>query len=145
MPHYALIKNSYVENVIVADEDFVNSIRYLYEDIIETSQYFPRPNIGWTWDEVNGFRNPLDEPIVITVNRLISVGSFYDRFGSLKWQILSDQSPLVQALVKDASVRRYIDLNSPDLLAALNLVRNVGYDIDLDKFINSPILESERV
>ncbi len=145
MPNYALINNSQVENIIVAEESFVNEIRALYDDIIEISQYFPRPNIGWTWDEVNGFRNPLEEPIVITVNRFISVGSFYDRFGPLKWQILSDVNPLVQALVKDASVRRYIDLNSPDLLAGLNLVRSAGYNIDLDKFINSPILESERV
>jgi len=145
MPTYALINNSLVENIVVAEESFVNELASSYESIIEVSQYFPRPSAGWTWDSVNGFRNTSEEPTAITSNRFISVGSFYDRFGPLKWQILSDQSPIVQALIKDASVRRYIDLNSPDLLAALNLVRNAGYNIDLDKFINSPILESERV
>lgn len=145
MPTYALINNSLVENIVVAEESFVNEITSSYESIIEVSQYFPRPSAGWTWDSINGFVNPLQENQVQSSTRYISVGSFYDRFGSLKWQILSDQNPLVQALIKDASVRRYIDLNSPDLLAALNLVRNAGYNIDLDKFINSPILESERV
>ena len=145
MPNYALINNSQVENIIVAEESFVNEIRALYDYIIEISQYFPRPSAGWTWDSINGFRNTSEEPVATTSNRFISVGSFYDRFGPLKWQILSDQSPIMQALIKDASVRKYIDLGSPDLLAALNLVRNAGYDLDLDKFINSPILESERV
>ena len=37
----------------------------------------------------------------------IYVGSFFDRFGTAKLAILSDPDPVVQAVIKDASVRNY--------------------------------------
>ena len=47
--------------------------------------------------------------------RHISVGAFFDRFGPAKWAILADGAFAVQAVVKDTSVRKYIDLDNPDL------------------------------
>ena len=62
----------------------------------------------------------------------IYVGSFFDRFGSSKIAILSDQDPLVQAVIKDASVRNYIDLLSrrSELLQVIGLLNSKGHLVD---------------
>ena len=76
--------------------------------------------------------------------RFIFVGSFFDRFGAHKWPILADSNPMVQALVKDCQVRRYIDLDNPDLPAGLGMLVQAGHAIDPDAVINAPITEAER-
>lgn len=76
--------------------------------------------------------------------RHISVGSLYDRFGPAKWGILADTSPLVQAVIKDASVRSYIDLDNPDLPAGLAILQAAGHTIDADSIVNAPIGPGER-
>lgn len=76
--------------------------------------------------------------------RYIFVGSFFDRFGAHKWSILADANPMVQALVKDCQVRRYIDLDNPELPSGLGMLVQAGHAIDPDAVINAPITESER-
>ncbi len=76
--------------------------------------------------------------------RRISVGAFFDRFGPAKWGILADATPAVAAVVKDASVRRYIDLHSPDLPAGIALLKQAGHDVDAEAIISGPVQESER-
>ncbi len=76
--------------------------------------------------------------------RRISVGAFFDRFGPAKWGILADATPTVAAVVKDASVRRYIDLHSPDLPAGIALLKQAGHDVDAEAIISGPVQESER-
>ena len=62
----------------------------------------------------------------------IWVGSFFDRFGAAKIGILSDTDPVVQAIVKDASVRRYIDLieRRDELTQAIGLLQAKGHAVD---------------
>lgn len=76
--------------------------------------------------------------------RRISVGAFFDRFGPAKWGILADAAPTVAAVVKDASVRRYIDLDSPDLPAGIALLQQAGHDVDAEAIISAQVQESER-
>lgn len=76
--------------------------------------------------------------------RHISVGALYDRFGPAKWGILADTSPLVQAVIKDASVRSYIDLDNPDLPAGLAILQSAGHTIDAASIVNAPIGPGER-
>lgn len=76
--------------------------------------------------------------------RHISVGAFFDRFGAAKWGILADTTPAVAAVVKDASVRKYIDLDNPDLPAGIALIQQAGHDIDPAAIINAPVQDSER-
>lgn len=76
--------------------------------------------------------------------RRISVGAFFDRFGPAKWGILADATSTVAAVVKDASVRRYIDLDSPDLPAGIALLQQAGHDVDVDTIIAAPVQEGER-
>lgn len=62
----------------------------------------------------------------------IWVGSFFDRFGAAKIAILADTDPVVQAIVKDASVRRYIDLieRRAELTQAIGLLQAKGHAVD---------------
>lgn len=77
------------------------------------------------------------------VPRLITVGAFFDRFGPLKWAILADQSPMVQAVIRDATVRKHIDLDNPDLPAGLAIITSAGHSIDANAVISSPVQPHE--
>lgn len=112
-----------VVNTIVADEEFAE-------------EHFPGM---WRIAEIQERPDAPQE-----IKRYITVGAFYDRFGAEKWEILSSTDPIVQALIKDASVRSYIDLDRSDLLDALNLIKTKGFDIDPQKIVSDPILDSER-
>ncbi|MDA8521970.1 hypothetical protein [Acidovorax sp. NCPPB 4044] len=75
--------------------------------------------------------------------RRISVGAFYDRFGPSKWAILADETPAVRAVVRDASVRRWIDLDNPDLPAGLAILQAANHDIDPAEIIDAPVRAEE--
>lgn len=111
-----------VENVIVATPEFM---RQHYEP--------------GTYREAQA-----PEPAPVAELRRITVGALFDRFGAAKWAILADGNPGVQAVVKDASVRSYIDLDNPDLPAGLAIVKNAGHNIDPDAIINAPVQDKER-
>jgi hypothetical protein len=76
--------------------------------------------------------------------RRISVGAFFDRFGPAKWGILADATPAVAAVVRDASVRKYIDLDNPDLPAGIALLQQAGHDVDADAIIAAPVQPGEH-
>jgi hypothetical protein len=76
--------------------------------------------------------------------RHITVGAFFDRFGDQKWPILADTNAGVQALIKDASVRPYINLDNPQLEPGLNMLVSAGHPIDVSAIINNPIQSDER-
>lgn len=73
---------------------------------------------------------------------LISVGAFFDRFGSEKYNILASSDPLVKALVLDVSVRKFIDLNNPEINSGLDLITNAGFNID-KAIILSPLVSQQ--
>ena len=75
--------------------------------------------------------------------RRISVGAFFDRFGPLKWAILADSAPTVQAVVRDASVRKFVDLANPDLPAGLQIIVAAGHPINPASIINAAIEPEE--
>jgi len=62
----------------------------------------------------------------------IYVGAFFDRFGAAKLEILASTDPLVEALIKDASVRQYIALTErrAELLAMIGLLQSKGFALD---------------
>lgn len=76
--------------------------------------------------------------------RLVSVGAFYDRFGPLKFGVLASQDVGVQAVIKDSSVREYIDLDNPDTAAGIGVIINAGFDTSVAQVISDPVLERER-
>lgn len=89
----------------------------------------------WRWPEVTTASAPSQ--------RHISVGAFFDRFGPLKWAILADTAPTVQAVVRDASVRKFIDLDNPDLPAGLQILVAAGHPIDAAAIVETPIQPEE--
>lgn len=120
---YELLDGDTVINTIVADPEFM------------AAQY-PQ----------GGYRLAAEQPEQpqTPAPRHISVGAFFDRFGSEKWPILASTDPLVQAMVRDASVRKFIDLDRPDLLQGLQLVQSKGFDIDPQAIVSAPIQPNER-
>lgn len=97
--------------------------------------------LGQTYDPMT---YSWEAPQAAAGKRHISVGAFFDRFGAAKWGILSDPDPLVQAVVKDSSVRSYIDLDNPDLPAGLAIIAAAGHVIDATAILDGVILEKER-
>lgn len=95
--------------------------------------------IGKKW--VNGVWEVVPAP---PEPRHITVGALYDRFGAEKYNILASTDPVVQALVKDVSVRKFIDLDRPDLLQGLQLVQSKGFAIDPQAIVSAPIQSDER-
>lgn len=73
------------------------------------------------------------------VARNMSVGSFYDRFGSAKWAILSSAEPMIQAFIADTKVRKYISLDTPDTIEGVKYIGTGNFGIDVDKILNDPI------
>lgn len=119
---YELVVDGVVINRVLADAAFM-------------AQHYPQ----------GGYRLAAEQPPTETPEqRHISVGAFFDRFGGAKWAILSSPDPLVQALIRDVSVRRYIDLSRPDLLQGLMLVQSKGFDIDPGVIVDAPVQPSER-
>lgn len=64
----------------------------------------------------------------------IDVGSFFDRFGDAKIPILASDNAIVQALIKDASVRQYIALveRKDELTQMLGLLQTLVPGVSLD-------------
>jgi hypothetical protein len=120
---YEILNGETVVNTIVADAEFM-------------AANYPAGNYR---------KVPEPEPEPIPTPRHITVGAFFDRFGEHKWPILADTNPSVQALVKDASVRTYINLDDPQVRAGLNMVVSAGHNIDVDKVILAPIKPNESV
>lgn len=119
---YELLDGDTVINTIVADAEFM-------------SANYPDGN----YREV-----PQPEAPEPSQPRHISVGAFFDRFGAEKWSVLASTDPMVQAMVRDASVRKFIDLDRPDLLAGLQLVQSKGFDIDPQAIVSAPVRPDEQ-
>jgi hypothetical protein len=119
---YEILNGETVINTIVATPEFM-------------AQAYPEGN----YREVD-----VPEPPAPPEIRHITVGAFFDRFGEQKWPILADTSASVQALIKDASVRKWINLDDPQVLAGLQMVQAAGHDIDPEAIINAPIQPDER-
>lgn len=94
---------------------------------------------GYEWQahELNPAHHVL--PALPASPRHISVGALFDRFGAEKWAILADTAPMVQALVRDCSARRYIDLDRPDLVQALQLLVQAGHAVDAETILGGAI------
>jgi hypothetical protein len=133
---YALVKNGVVENIILADSGFAATLEG-YDAVLDcndSQQCHPSIAIGWVYDKTNGSTSP---PVYAPINQLtwdnapaeywwLDIGTFFDRFGSKKLAILSSTDVLVQAIIMDVSVRKYVDLKRADVAQALTLIANKG-------------------
>jgi len=104
--------------------------RYSNDVIIELPQH-PFADFDYAPEAIEEVTDPTPQPLDPTRWR-IWVGSFFDRFGDYKIGILASVDPLVQAVIKDASVRRYIDLvqRRDELMLAVGLLQSKGFAVD---------------
>ena len=120
---YEILNGETVINTIVADPEFMaaNYPDGNYREVPEP----PAPE-------------PTPEP------RHISVGAFFDRFGDQKWPILSSEDLAVQGMIRDASVRKWIDLDNEQLPFGLDMLIAKGFTIDKEAILNAPIKDNEK-
>lgn len=140
MKNIAIIKNGIVENLIaVSDQDRANTRQYWIErgyQCVDNALCNP----GDAWDGTEFTRDDQEET---ADTWLIGVGAFYDRFGQHKIPILASDDAVVQALVKDAQVRKYIDLKRADLPQMLDMIISKGFAIDKLAILETPASASE--
>ena len=76
----------------------------------------------------------------------IYVGAFFDRFGAEKISILSSEDAVVQALIKDASVRQYIGLRErrDELAQMIGVLVSKGFPLDAAAILDTEPTEDER-
>lgn len=118
----------------------------------EVYRYASTSKIVWDGFPESGFDyiqladpDPPPPPIIIPDEWKIYVGPFYDRFGAYKIPILASADPIVQAIIKDCSIRKYIDLynRKADITAALSMIQAKGYPIDISAILNTKPTEAE--
>lgn len=78
-------------------------------------------------------------------NWKIWVGSFFDRFGQYKLAILASDDLYVQAMIKDATVRKYIDLlgRRDELLLMIGMLQSKGFAVDAVAILDVEPVEAE--
>lgn len=62
------------------------------------------------------------EKPVYDTSSLIDIGPFFDRFGVAKMAVLMSSDPVVQAILRDVQVRKWIDLSRQDVMDSLNYI-----------------------
>ena len=58
-------------------------------------------------------------------------------------RILADESSQVRAVVRDASVRKFIDLDNADLPMGLAIIQAAGHQIDPEAIVDGPVQSQE--
>lgn len=122
MDRLAAIKSGVVENVIaITPETTGNAIAHLesqnYLCVVTDQPVGP----GWTYSNFE-FAPPVT-PTAPTPPYawLIDIGPFFDRFGAKKLVVLASADATVQAILKDVQVRKWVDLERPDVGQALDV------------------------
>lgn len=109
--------------------------------VIIATPEFAEANFPGAWRIFEEQPEPSPQP---STPRHISVGAFFDRFEALKWDILADPNERVKAVREDASVRKFIDLDNPQLPAGLAILQASGHAIDTTAILDAPIQPHER-
>ena len=63
--------------------------------------------------------------VVINTNPtewLLDIGAFFDRFGVVKFNILTSSDVLVKAIIQDVMVRKWVDLRRPDVAYGVSVL-----------------------
>ena len=65
-------------------------------------------------------------PVVIDpCEWLLDLGPFYDRFGAAKMPVLTSPDATVKAIIADCNIRKWIDLENPDVANGLTYIGSV--------------------
>lgn len=79
----------------------------------------------------------------------IDVGPFFDRFGAAKMAVLTSTNSTVKAIVQDVLVRKWVDLQRPDVAAGIDALIALGVPgvtAELkEDILTTPITEEESL
>lgn len=129
---YEILNNEDVSNVILADENFMLENYPLgnYREVLSAPTPEPISPISpvWQW--------------------YIDIGPFFDRFGSVKMQVLTCSDVGVQAILKDIQVRKWLDLRLPEVQQSLIYVASKVPEVTeelQDYILNTPVADHENL
>ena len=73
-----------------------------------------------------GVFSEVAQPVVVDpCEWLLDLGPFYDRFGAAKMPVLASSDATVKAIIADCNVRKWIDLQNPDVANGLAYIGTV--------------------
>lgn len=151
---YALIINNKVENIIVADQEFIDTISNQYQHIESLDQPGEHDiGVGWSWSQNEGFSAPAPEPVQSQpAPKKITQLAFISRFTDAEAIALDLAS--IGSTVEAASIRRFmqkinaatfIDLDLAVTISAVNQLESVGLigPGRAEVILTAPITEEE--
>ncbi len=77
---YALIKNSFIENVVEADQAWADSVAADWQAVVNTTSITPQPGIGWEYANGQFLAPPAPPPPPVPVSWVITRNEFQKRF-----------------------------------------------------------------
>lgn len=109
--NYEILNGETVINIIVADAEFMaaNFPDGNYREQPDPPAP-PAPPPEWAW--------------------FIDIGPFYDRFGAAKMAVLTSTDAGLKAILADLNIRKWVDLQRPDVAQALAYVGSVVPAVD---------------
>lgn len=122
---YALIKNGTVQNVIVADEDFISTIASEYDHIepLDTLEEQKVTGPGWIYvSETGEFFEP-EQPSNETWK--ITKLAFKNRFPKAKWiaaKVAAQTDPILADFFETFELSTYIDLQRQDTIESIQFM-----------------------
>ena len=114
-------------------------------DGVKVYEYQDEAPVEWIdfpfsqFDHVEQPEAPVVEPDPVPAERWkIWVGAFFDRFGAAKLAVLASNDAHVQAAIKDASVRKYIDLlgRREELEQLIGYIQSKGHAIEVEAILD---------
>lgn len=163
---YAIINNGTVENVIVADAEFIESISGDHDHIepLETVQEQGLGvGIGWTWDgefHEPDAPEPQPSPATSSTARHITPLAFRRRFtkaerAAVEWAAVDkpdrpeaerQMAAALRADLKDQEQASHIDLDDPELIEGVAALK--AYDLigpgRATEILSAPVQDGER-
>lgn len=155
MPKYLIIQNNIVVNVVEAnDQAIANSLLTSGQLAVEQISQFSIVGIGYEYTGTGTlpFIIPTIEVQPPNQNKpwlwFIDVGPFFDRFGAFKIPILVNSDPGVKALITDLQVRKWVDLQNPEVANGLAYISSIipafTSDIRL-QILTTPVTTEENM
>lgn len=131
---------------VVPSSTIAGAIEYLLPDDSPV-------NIGWLCSvDENGapsFSEPPPlPPAEDPAEWLIDVGQFFDRFKDAKMDVLMSDNATVRAIVEDAKVRKWIDLQDPSVGFSISILASIIPSVTQDlkaEILTTPVAPRENL
>ena len=130
--------------IVTRKLDGVEMTRYCSSQVVEqiNADHYPLA----TFDHTEYVEGEV-APVAINPNDWhIHVGPFFDRFGAFKIPVLASADLVVQALIKDATVRKYIDLlgRRTEIEQMIGILQAKGFPVDATAILDVLPTNEER-